>query len=490
MRLQPVKYLLNKSVQIMLAVLILVTGCEDWLELKPIDDLVQDEYWQTKEDVEAILMGAYVKFASIDDKLMLFGEFRGDMIEPSNPLESQLNIIEGNIEPNNSQCKWNDFYEVINYCNYVLDFSELVRERDPTYTDFQAEGYKSEALFLRSLAYFYLVRIYNEAPLVLKSSQTDDQDFFVQKSDETSILNAITEDLLLAQRYAPDNYPSIADNKARATKSAIHALIADIYLWQFNYTECIEYCDKILNTGNYVLVHGSQWFTLFYPGNTLESIFEFQSDQAMDQPNGLYDLTYEDERIKASIYAQELLNVGDQWRTYGSYSPGDFIIWKYAGAAPDGLKTRSSAVLRNANWIVYRLADIMLMKAEALNQLGNDNEAIAILNEIRTRAEVGTFNKPSSINNMEDLILEERAREFAFEGKRYFDLMRMGRRNDFQRKGAFIDRIIQNVTPSQRFVLATKLNDPNGWYLPIHIDELEANINLVQNPYYESLTNY
>jgi len=64
----------------------------------------------------------------------------------------------------------------------------------------------------------------------------------------------------------------------------------------------------------------------------------------------------------------------------------------------------------------------------------------------------------------------------------------MGRRNDFQRKSVFIERIIQNVTPSQRYVLATKLTDPDGWYLPIHIDELEANVNLEQNPYYESFT--
>jgi len=478
------------TVQILFVILILSTSCNEWLELKPIDDLVQDEYWQTKEDVEAILMGAYAKFSSMDDKLFIFGEFRGDMIEPSKPTDDQLSIIEGQIEPNNSECKWNDFYEVINYCNYVLEFSDLVRDRDPTYTDFQAEGYKSEALFLRSLSYFYLVRIFKDVPLVLNSSQTDDQNFFVPKSDETTILNAITEDLLKARRYAPDNYPNNLDNKSRATKSAIHALLADISLWQFKYIECIEYCDEIINPGTYHLVHGSQWFSLYYPGNTLESVFEFQSDEALGQANRLSELTYFDERIIASIYAQELLGVGEQWRTNGSFSPGDFIIWKYVGAAPDGLKTRSSGVILDANLIVYRLADILLMKAEALNQLGNIDDAMDILNEIRSRAEVGTLNKPSSINDMEDLILEERARELAFEGKRYFDLIRMGRRDDFQRKDAFIERIIQNVTPSQRFVLATKLNDPNGWFFPIHLDELEANISLVQNPYYESLSNY
>ena len=478
-----------KKAQILLLILLISTACNDWLELKPLDDLVQDEYWKTKEDVEAILMGAYVKFTGMDDKLLMFGELRADMIEPDNPSTSQRNIIEGNIVPSNSYCRWNDFYEVINYCNYVLEFSDLVKDRDPTYTQFQSEGYKSEAIFLRSLSYFYLVRIFKDVPLVLNSSRTDDQDFFIPKSADTTVLRVITGDLIKAKTYAPDNYPALTDTRGRGTKSAINALLADISLWQFDYDNCVKYCNEIIETETYPLVHGSQWFSLFYPGNTLESIFEFQSDQGLGQPNGLMELTYEDKRFKASIYAQKILGFLESWRRDGSFSAIDFTIWKYIGAAPDGISTRSNSVLRDANWIVYRMADILLMKAEALNQQGRYAEAIVLVNEIRQRALMPLVVTSSNVNDVEDLILEERARELAYEGKRYFDLIRMGRRNDFQRKSVFIERIIQNVTPEQRFVLATKLNDPDGWYLPIHEDELEANINLEQNPYYESFTN-
>lgn len=478
-----------KKVQILLLIIFIGTGCEDWLEQKPLDELVQDEYWQTKEDVEAILMGAYAKFASMDSYLLMFGELRGDMIEPENPTTNQRNIMEGNIVPNNSYTRWDDFYEVINYCNYVIEFSDIVKDRDPTFTQFQLDGYKSEAIYLRSLSYFYLVRIFKEVPLVLNSSRSDDQDFFIKKSADTTVLRVITENLLEAKVYAQENYPSLIDNWGRATKTAFSALLADISLWQFKYDDCLDYCDEI-DVGVYPLVHGSQWFSIFYPGNSLESIFEFQFNQGMGQPNNLYDLTYDDERFKASIYAQELLGVGEPARKNGSFRPGDFIIWKYAGATPDALTVRSSSVLRDANWIVYRMADILLMKAEALNQIGKGDEAIDMVNEIRFRAMIPSVSKPSTVNGIEDIILEERARELAFEGKRYFDLLRMGRRNDYSRKSAFIERIIQNVSPSQRFVLATKLSDPNGWYFPIHIDELEANINMVQNPYYESFTNY
>jgi starch-binding outer membrane protein, SusD/RagB family len=87
--------------------------------------------------------------------------------------------------------------------------------------------------------------------------------------------------------------------------------------------------------------------------------------------------------------------------------------------------------------------------------------------------------------NSRNLLLDERARELAFEGKRWFDLMRMGRRNNYERKSNLIEVIIKNVPATQKRVLGMKLNDPYGWYLPINEKELERNKNLVQNPYYE-----
>ncbi|RPI43902.1 MAG: RagB/SusD family nutrient uptake outer membrane protein, partial [Bacteroidetes bacterium] len=83
-----------------------------------------------------------------------------------------------------------------------------------------------------------------------------------------------------------------------------------------------------------------------------------------------------------------------------------------------------------------------------------------------------------------DAILEERARELAFEGKRWFDLLRMGRRNDYSRKSRLIEIIVSNVPSTQRRILATKLTNPQGWFLPIFETEVERNPNLVQNPYY------
>jgi hypothetical protein len=124
------------------------------------------------------------------------------------------------------------------------------------------------------------------------------------------------------------------------------------------------------------------------------------------------------------------------------------------------------------------------MKAEALSQLQRFDEALAIVNNFRSKRLLSPISVTSSTSAYEDMILEERARELAFEGKRWFDLLRMGRRNDYQRKSRLIEIIIEKAPSTQKLLLATKLTNPWGWYLPIEADELERNYNLIQNPYY------
>ena len=97
-------------------------------------------------------------------------------------------------------------------------------------------------------------------------------------------------------------------------------------------------------------------------------------------------------------------------------------------------------------------------------------------------------NPGNSPEAFEDAILLERAREFAFEGKRWFDLLRMGRRDNFARKSTLIELIISKVPSTQKLVLASKLSNTYGWYFPIYSTELERNVNLIQNPYYEAFS--
>jgi hypothetical protein len=475
---------------LMLAVIMLIpaTSCNEWLELIPPDGLVLDEYWKTKEDLEATLMGAYQRFARQDEILFLYGELRGGMIdEASNTPGNHQNIMEGNIFPDNDFCNWSELYRVINYCNNVMKYAPEILDIDRTFTEFNMKAYQAEAVFLRSLAYFYLVRVFKDVPLMLEPSEADDVDFFINKSADTTILRVIKKDLETYRFFVRDEYGSQEENKGRATKGAFLALLADICLWNFEYEDCIKYVNEMEDELDYLLLPAGAWFELFYPGNSLESIFEFQFDESLDQRNTLYTYTYFD-YYEASISAVELLTplppAREIIRGYGSLRFIDGLIWKYCGAAPDGGTFRPSSENESCNYIVYRYADVLLMKAEALSQTDRFQEAQTIVNTIRYRANMNPVSIPFSPQAMEDAIMEERARELAFEGKRWFDLMRLGRRNNYDRKEKLIETIVERVPSTQRLVLASKLTNPLGWYLPIYDLELERNKNLVQNPYY------
>jgi len=488
---------MKRKLKYLMVVLVFFTqiSCSDYLELIPPGGLIREEFWKTKADVNAVLMAAYSEFSRMDRNLFMYGELRGDMMVGSSnqPRNEQL-IMENNIYPDNGFSNWNNFYKVINYCNEVIKNAPLVQEIDNTFTDYQMQALVSEAYFLRSLAYFYLVRIYNEVPLITEPTESDDADFYVSKVSEETVLLQIIKDLEANRVFAPsESFVTLKENKGRASKASYDALLADIALWRFDYPNVVKYVNQIEITKKFVLMPSGRWFELFYPGNSLESIFEFQFDGNLQQQNGTYGLTSrESNQYKPSQKALEMLSfkfaselVRGEDSSIRKYSEDDFIIWKYVGQAPDGQSFRSGSDQNSCNWIVYRYADVLLMKAEALSQQGNYPEAYNLISQIRDRAGVGAINIANTAVAYEDAILNERALELSYEGKRWFDLLRMGRRNNYSRKSTLIEIIVSNVPSTQKRILATKLTNPLGWYLPIFEDEIERNRELKQNPYYD-----
>lgn len=494
---------------ILFTVITIISSCDDWIDRMPTDGLIRDEYWQNKENVESVLMGAYSDFARMDERLFLYGELRGDMIETnsgSGVSRDIQEIEEANIFSDNSLCDWSIFYSIINLCNHVIKYSPEVLQTDDTFSEYESLSLISEALYLRSLTYFYLIRIFKDVPLILEPTDSDGVDFFPEKSKDLEIIEQIESDLTIARKTARSTYGNNRDDNGRATRGAMDILMADIALWKAAlattaaqadsaYNACLSHIQDFESADQaiYVLLGPSNWFENFYPGNSVENIFEFQNDQGLGQSNTMFDYTWTNNYFSPTEYSLELLLPefsNEMIRGRGSvsieYSNSGYKIFKYYGSAPDQTSRRVGTEARSCNWLVYRYAEVLLMKAEALTQRSNPDfqQAEDLINELRYRAGVKFVSPGYSRQDFEDAILDERGRELAFEGKRWFDLLRMGLRNNQMRKNVLIERIILKVPSTQKLVLASKLTDPNGWYLPIYENEIERNDKLIQNPFY------
>jgi len=140
----------------------------------------------------------------------------------------------------------------------------------------------------------------------------------------------------------------------------------------------------------------------------------------------------------------------------------------------------------DANWIFYRLAEIHLMQAEAYAELGELNNALIHLNIIKNRAGLKNYTNANEQDKLLNEILMERAREFFGEGKRWYDLVRISRRDVNNRLDFISDAVISNVEARSRSAVASKIKDVNSWFLPIYYNELLLNSLLEQNVFYKT----
>jgi tetratricopeptide (TPR) repeat protein len=493
-----------------------LAGCSDWLQLEPESQLTREEFWQSGDDVEAVVAGIYKEMTGLVEELFKWGDLRGDLFVPGQNISpDDRRVMDGFIYPENGLNRWEQLYRAINFANTVLKFSPLVVERDQTFDENESRALEAEALYLRSLCYFYLVRIFRDVPLVLEASENDVQDYYPAVSSEQEIFLQITDDLKISVENLPTSYARLEYDKGRATKGAAYALLGDIYLYFEKYQACIDACDQVINSGLYGLVDGEDWFMNFFPGNSNESIFEIQFDKDLNQTNQLYRMfaptfagTYPDGndefRVSPFFIKEFEIDISDRRggnRTYYSYSGGGwfsiettYVLWKYVGTEGAPSTTTGAAATgyrlgnkeSDANWIICRYPDILLMKAEALVQQGNFEQALELINMVRARALLEPLTGITNKNMLEDIILEERAKEFCGEGKRWFDLVRFGRRNDFERMDRFIEILAAHKSYEEAEIIRSKYSNPDSWFLPIHQDEIDQNNKLVQNPYYEN----
>jgi starch-binding outer membrane protein, SusD/RagB family len=496
----------------------LLTSCKDsWLEVRPSDLVTFEDFWQTRAQLQAAVIGCYMEatcnakdgnpdyYKSVIGQMMLWGELRADnvVIGPS-ILGDESKVMQCNIIPSNRINSWSRLYTVINNCNTVIDNANSVLDRDKSLSISEVNAFKAEALAMRSLMYFYLVRTYKSVPLVLQSSKTSEQNYNVAKSNEDVILKQIITDLKQAYSWAMSSYDNILYDKGRFTKTSIQALLADVYLWDQKYPECVASCNKVLENKEIVMVldktFGMYWQNLiFQQGNSNESIFEFQFGNANEGvSNEVLYQTWGSGSKNAHLSVPLDKN---NWDLSTIFDEDDFraenSFLKTSVAAIAGTVIKfSQSESSSANWIVYRLPEIYLMKAEALTEINYDtnrDEALRLVNKVFLRAHP-TFTTSDSLKifdydskeKMEDLILIERQREFLFEGKRWFDLMRYSRRETNHMR-VFNSFVFRNIDVTYKTLAAAKFISDWCKYLPVPFSEMESNPLMEQNPFYATM---
>lgn len=498
--------------------ILLATSCVD-LDIVPVGDMVLEDFWQNESQVNQVMSACYRSMteSAFMDKMLVWGELRSDNVTFGSGTPTDMyKMINIDITPTNGYCKWGSIYTTINYCNNFLHYAPDVLDLDPNLTTSELRAMEAEVLSIRALAYFYLVRTFKDVPWNDVASIDDKQEYAIETSTEDFVLDKIVEDLNTALIYARDKFDITKQNKGRITKNAIRAILADIYLWSEEYTKCINMCDQILvdeeqglelETGENVLTQ------IFGVGNSSESIFELQFDDETMVNNtvssfyGSYgneegfwsfpsvlvtgDASPFNYKSGTNIESENDLRLKDFLNPENS---GDkYYVFKYAGYSRyENLTTgRSSYNYRilTANWIVYRLSEIYLMKAEALIQLEtNMQEALDLINVTYMRSNTDPATQELELANyntkldMENLLLRERQRELMFEGKRWFDLMRIARRTDSP--SSLLSYVVKKYAGTSNSQLS-KMSVMDALYLPIHTDELKANPSLEQNEFYK-----
>lgn len=486
---------------------LLLVSCEDFLTVKPENNQSSGDFWKSKGDVEAVLGAGYVKIKNSQESFLVWGESRGNGIvfgkDGTDLQKAGQKLRKMEILPSNAATSWSKLYEIINMANSVLEYGPKVVGRDSSFDENSMKSFAAEAYFQRSLAYFYLVRLWGDVPYLTDPYVTDDQKYMVEQSDGEEILKKCLEDLNVSLEYAKERFEessidSSINSKGRATRWALYALIADINLWLGNYDECLTASDAIINSGYVGLIDGSTWFSNFYPGNSNESIYEIQYSKVLSQTNDFLKWFNSDVNYGMSTYSFMLYMESGDHDVRGSgatYRDGStyvfYTLWKYVGINPT--TARSTSDQNDQNWIMYRLADIYLMKAECYIMKGGDaniSKGVDIINEIKDRAgATNTLSASSDQVSMLSGLLRERQREFVAEGKNWFDLLRVGRRSLSGCKELFIQNVLYTAGAAEYEANRMRLMDENSWYLPINESELKNNFLLVQNPYYDNLGN-
>jgi tetratricopeptide (TPR) repeat protein len=482
-------------------------GCEKFLDKAPLDSVNTSNFWKTESDAISAINGAYqpLQWPKLYNmRLWTTDIWAGNSAVGAgggtDGIETQ-DIANFVTATDNAAALdvWRGPAPGILRCNLILqnvpgmNITESVKNR-----------ILGEAKFLRAQYYFVLVRLFGDVPLIT-TPQTPNDDLTPPRTSKSEVYNLIVKDLTEAIDLLPQRETYSGTDVGRASKGAATGLLAKVYLTLGDYQKTVDLCRQV-STLNYRL--NPNYEDNFSPSteNSQESLFEVQY-------SGKTSFGFWDNENQASWVSTftgprnaDFVGGGYGWNQptqefVDSYEPGDkrkiqTILYE-GGPAFDGKTYKSSYSttgnnLRKflvskaispdydtnpLNFPVLRYADVLLMEAEALNELGKTSEAQAPATDINNGGPLNRVRLRAGLPNVQGLskeqlrekILHERRMELAFEGHRWFDLIRV---DNGQYGLNFLHSIGKSNATAKHLLL------------PIPQKERDANPNLSQNTGY------
>lgn len=437
-----------------------LAGCsKDFIDRAPISQNNTVNFYKTAADMAVAVNAAYGSLQYTGQYFSAIHEI-GDVRSDNSWIEdvqTGLNVVEIDVFSNQSNntllaSMWGDTYRGIQQCNIVLDRIDAVT-MDQTLKD----RYKGEVKFLRALMYFNLVRTFGDIPLVTKEIRSPEEGYEYGRETTANVYAQIITDLKDAENVLSIRYTGV--DIGRATSGAAKALMGKVYLTTKQFPLAAQKLKEVIDLvpqNMYMILPNYADVFKVTNENHRESIFDVQFKKGMTPSEGSPFTNQFAPRgsgvivsivgagLGFNIPTQDMENAyeaGDLRKNIsmasGYTSNGNFVAAKYTKKYLDVPFQANDA---DNNWPVLRYADVLLMYAEALNEIGYvaDGPAFDYLNQIRNRAGLqpktsNNANLALRVSNQAEFRLaveQERRVELAFEGHRWFDLVRTGRALD------------------------------------------------------------
>jgi starch-binding outer membrane protein, SusD/RagB family len=486
--------------------LTLFSCSEDYLEKTDPNRLVSDNFYETEDQVAQALNGVYSQLQGIVSSQWQYNEFITDNTtlhfnvanRGQGPALEAIEFWQINSNTPNITNLYNSIYGAMVNINTTLD-----RLQEVTFDENAVREFEGQLKFMRAYYYFHLVQYFGDVIMITESLASPDEAWEYERQPVETVYELILSDLDDAVSFLPTSYPD--EETGRVTKGAALSLLGKVYLTRKEYSQAVNTLTEVTTLGYELL---PDYADVFDPVNKnhAESVFsvQFQGGNELGEHSSFIYTFAPRESVGAVIDFPG--QNGGGWNTpsldmINAYEEGDLrkeVSLKEGYTSLEGEwvpipyinKYNHPHTIRGRtddNWPVIRYADVLLMLAEAINEVSGPGDAYQYLNPVRERAGLAPLTGLSQ-EAFAEAVMKERRAELAFENHRWFDLKRAMTPEELAVFMNAYGEVEKSQPTTDRGGIPFSAGDfrfePYEALFPIPNDEILINSNLTQNPGY------